>query len=105
MKLVEQIGSGIRRIHDACQEHGVADPSFRISADWLTITFPRRESTLTHHVALHDAPHVTPQVERLIAILQGVMGRAELMEALYSKDRPTFTGLTYSPALRLAWSR
>ena len=99
MKLVEQIGSGIRRIHDACQEHGVADPSFRISADWLTITFPRRESTLTHHVALHDAPHVTPQVERLIAILQGVMGRAELMEALYSKDRAHFYRAYLQPSL------
>ena len=41
MKLVEQIGSGIRRIHDACREHGVADPAIEVSPDWLTVTFPR----------------------------------------------------------------
>ena len=90
MKLVEQIGSGIRRIHDACQEHGVAEPSFQVSPDWLTVTFPRQQEAATHHVAPHVAPHVTLQVGRLIAALQGEMGRAELMEALELKDRPYF---------------
>ena len=42
MKLVEQIGSGIRRIHDACLEHGVAEPAIQVSPDWLTVTFPRQ---------------------------------------------------------------
>ena len=50
MKLVEQIGSGIRRIHDACLEHGVAGPAIQVSPDWLTVTFPRQEAA---------APHVT----------------------------------------------
>ena len=44
MKLVEQIGSGIRRIHDACLEHGVAGPAIQVSPDWLTVTFPRQEA-------------------------------------------------------------
>lgn len=39
MRLVEQIGSGIRRIHDACREHGVAEPSIDVSPDWVTVTF------------------------------------------------------------------
>ena len=43
MKLVEQIGSGIRRIHDACLEYGVGDPAIQVSPDWLTVTFPRQE--------------------------------------------------------------
>ena len=42
MKLVEQIGSGIRRIHDPCLEHGVAEPAIQVSPNWLTVTFPRQ---------------------------------------------------------------
>ena len=98
MKLVEQIGSGIRRIHDACQEHGVAEPSFQVSPDWLTVTFPRQQEAPTHHVAHHVAPHVIPQVARLMAALQGEMGRAELMEALGLKDRPHFYRAYLQPA-------
>ena len=56
MKLVEQIGSGIRRIHDACLEHGVADPAIQVSPDWVTVTFPRQEATVAPHVT----PHVNP---------------------------------------------
>lgn len=41
MKLVEQIGSGIRRIRDAWLEHGVREPAIEVSPDWLTVTFPR----------------------------------------------------------------
>ena len=40
MKLVEQIGSGIGRIRDACLEHGVREPTIKVSPDWLTVTFP-----------------------------------------------------------------
>ena len=56
MKLVEQIGSGIRRIHDACLEHGVAEPDIHVSPDWLTVTFPRQEAAVAPHVAPHVAP-------------------------------------------------
>ena len=82
MKLVEQIGSGIRRIHDACLEHGVAEPDIHVSPDWLTVTFPRQEAAVT--------PHVTPHVGRLIAALQGEMSRVELMDALGLSDRKHF---------------
>ena len=46
MKLVEQIGSGIQRIHDACLDHGVAEPAIHVSPDWLTVTFPRQENAV-----------------------------------------------------------
>lgn len=99
MKLVEQIGSGIRRIHESCREHGVGEPSIEVSPDWLTVTFPRHEDATTHHVAPHVAPHVTQQVARLITVLQGEMGRAELMEALNLKDRPHFYRAYLQPSL------
>ena len=41
MDVVENIGSGIKRIHDLCREHGVAEPVIDVSEHWLTVTFPR----------------------------------------------------------------
>lgn len=94
MRLVEQIGSGIQRIRDACAEYGVAEPLIEVSPDWVTVTFPRTEAAHTPHETLHEAPHVTPHVERLVAVLEGERNRAELMEALGLADRRHFT-ITY----------
>ena len=41
MDVVENIGSGIRRIRDLCREHGVAAPTIEVSEHWVTVTFPR----------------------------------------------------------------
>ncbi len=100
MKLVEQIGSGIRRIHDACREHGAAEPIIEVSPDWVTLTFPRRGAHGAPHEAHHDAHHVTPHVERLLGVLRGEMSRAELMSALGLADRGHFTRNYLQPALR-----
>ena len=56
MKLVEQIGSGIRRIRDACLEHGVREPAIEVSPDWLTVTFPRSVESVAPHVAPMQPP-------------------------------------------------
>ena len=98
MKLVEQIGSGIRRIHDACLEHGVAGAAIQVSPDWVTVTFPRQEA-VAPHVTPHGAPHVTPHVGRLIAALLGDMSRAELMDALGLRDRRHFARAYLQPCL------
>ena len=41
MDVVENIGSGIKRIRDLCREHGVAEPVMDVSEHWVTVTFPR----------------------------------------------------------------
>jgi len=41
MGVVENIGSGIKRIHELCREHGVAKPTINVSEHWVTVTFPR----------------------------------------------------------------
>ena len=41
MGVVENIGSGIKRIHELCREHGVAKPTINASEHWVTVTFPR----------------------------------------------------------------
>ena len=99
MRLVEQIGSGIRRIHEACRDYGVAEPEFQVSSDWLTVLFPRPVEALAPHVTQHETPHVTQQVARLIAAFQGDTGRADLMDGLGLRDRPHFYRAYLQPAL------
>ena len=41
MGLVEQIGSGIRRIRNLCREHGVPKALIEVSESWVSMTFPR----------------------------------------------------------------
>ena len=41
MGVVENIGSGIKRIYELCLEHGVAEPTIDASEHWVTVTFPR----------------------------------------------------------------
>ena len=41
MDVVENIGSGIKRVRDLCREHGVAEPMIDVSEHWVTVTFPR----------------------------------------------------------------
>ena len=85
------VGSGIRRLHDACLEHGVAEPTFQALPDWLTVIFPRQESTVT--------PHVTPHVGRLITVVHGEMSRAEMMDALGLADRRHCTTTYLKPGI------
>ncbi len=99
MKLVEQIGSGIRRIHDACLEYGVSEPIIQVSSDWVTVTFPRQEATVPPHETPHETPHVTPHVERLVAVLRGEMSRTELMDALGLADRRHFARTYLQPCI------
>ena len=99
MKLVEQIGSGIGRIRDACREHGAAEPVFEVTPDWVTVRFPRQPAAAPPHDTPHEAPHVTPHVERLVAALQGEMSRAQLMDALGLADRRHFARTYIRPAL------
>ncbi len=48
MKLVEQIGSGVKRIRELCEEYGVEQPDYDISEHWVTTTFKRPVERLTH---------------------------------------------------------
>ena len=98
MRLVEQIGSGIRRIIDACAEHGVESPDMQVSDDWFTISF-RRLARPTPQVTPHETPQVTPQVRRLIDSLRGEMSRAELMARLELSDLRHFRDGYIRPAL------
>ena len=51
MDVVENIGSGIKRIRDLCREHGVAEPVIDASEHWVTVTFPRLAAPSTRRPA------------------------------------------------------
>ena len=50
-------------------------------------------------IAPHVTPHVTPHVERLIAVVQGEMSRAEIMDALGLADRRHFATAYLQPGI------
>ncbi|MCP4667636.1 MAG: hypothetical protein GY849_14875 [Deltaproteobacteria bacterium] len=105
MNLVEQIGSGIQRIRDMCREHGVDDPKFEISENWVTVTFPRATGEQTgnksapsrHQVGTKSAPS-RRQVEMLSKCAEAQPITA-LMEMAGRRDRTKFRNQVLSPLL------
>ena len=57
MGMVEQIGSGIRRIRQECRDYGVEEPVIEVSNNWVVTTFKRQ---VEHGGQI--TPHVTEQV-------------------------------------------
>ena len=55
MDVVENIGSGIRRIRHLCREHGVAEPIIDTSGQWVTVTFPRPAGRRSLQRGVRDA--------------------------------------------------
>ena len=56
MGMVEQIGSGIRRIRQECLDYGVAEPLIEVSEHWVTTTFRRPAVTPADGAGTVGAP-------------------------------------------------
>ncbi len=110
MGLVEQIGSGIRRIRQLCRDYKVAEPLIDVSENWVTTAFARQ----IEHAADQETQHVTPQVtdkyptsdlqvtlqvRNLIRCLDGEQTRAEILQRLRLKDRTNLAKEYIQPAL------
>jgi ATP-dependent DNA helicase RecG len=82
MDLVEQIGSGIRRIRDLCREYGVAKPKFDVSENWVTVSFPRATGEVASEVVGEVVGEVTGEVAgevtRLLLACEGEQSRRDL---------------------------
>ena len=61
MGLVEQIGSGIRRIRDLCREYEVPEPRMDVSENWVTTTFLRRVERGDSSATQPAAPQAPPK--------------------------------------------
>jgi ATP-dependent DNA helicase RecG len=101
MNAVEHVGSGIKRIRQACKDYQVNEPVFEIDDYWFTLTFARTIATPqdTGQVTPQDTPQDTPQVKKLLKELVGEMDRNELQKALGLKDRFHFREAYLIPAL------
>jgi len=100
MNLVEQIGSGIKRIRDLCRDYGVAEPGFDVSENWFTVAFPRVAEAIELDDTPHVTDHVTDHVIKFIGLFKGEMSRDELMAAMGLKHRIYFTHQYLRPALK-----
>ena len=83
MNNVESLGSGIPRILRAYGED-----CFKFTDNFIRITLP---------ISAHD--HASVQVEKLVSILTGEMGRSELQELLSIKNRDYFRTDYLNPAI------
>ena len=122
MGMVEQIGSGIRRIRQECMDHGVAEPMIEVSENWVTTTFRRPDAPLAggdagtgttrprpqtdrgsqrHQVGTKSAPS-RHQVEILRNCLTGKSIR-EIMAEAGRRDRTKFRHQVMQPLLEAGW--
>ena len=87
VELVESLGSGIPRILRAYGED-----CFKFTDNFIRIILPIS-------VQDHASNHASEQVEKLVSILIGEMGRAELQELLSIKNRDYFRTDYLNPAI------
>ena len=106
MGLVEQIGSGIRRIRQLCRDYKVAEPLIDVSENWVTTTFARPGEHAADRGTRHAAPQVpvkyptsSLQVRNLICCLDGEQTRAEILQSLGLRDRTNLAKEYVQPAL------
>ena len=102
MGMVEQVGSGIKRIREMCRDYGVAEPVIEVSENWVTTTFKRPNGQVEDQVAGEVTGEVTGEVKQLLHVLtSGPMMRAELQEALDLKGQANFRDRYLTPALEV----
>ena len=94
MDMVEQIGTGIKRIRDLCRDYGVPEPQIRPQEHWMNVVFPRDpvkaglmdEEQRDLALRPESGPESGPESElagRIIrALKSGAMKRSELARAL-----------------------
>ena len=65
MGLVEQIGSGIRRIRQLCHDYEVAEPLIAVSENWVTTTFTRPVEPSTEGETRRVTPKYPPSTPQV----------------------------------------
>jgi predicted HTH transcriptional regulator len=82
--LMEEWGSGYKRVVDFCEENGYPIP------EWQEIGPAFRVTIYPHPEAEEVTPPVTPPVEKLLSVCKKAIGRHDLQEELGIKDKKHF---------------
>lgn len=103
MNAVEHVGSGIKRIRQACKDYQVSEPVFEIDDFWFTLSFTRTIATGqdTPQDAGQVTGQVTGQVEKLVTVITSEMTRNDLQTELHISHRDYFMEAYIKPALDL----
>ena len=92
--LIEQWGSGVRRIFKEAEEQGLPEPQIVEIGMRLRFIVPLTEQITvqakTGQVEAQVTPEVTPEVRRMLAVITGEMTRGEIQERLGLKDEKHF---------------
>jgi len=84
--LIEQWGSGVRRIFKEAEEQGLPEPQIVEIGMRLRFIVP-----LTEQITVQARTgQVTPEVRRMLAVITGEMTRGEIQESLGLKDEKHF---------------
>ena len=117
MGVVEQIGSGIRRIRQECLDYGVAEPLIEVSEHWVTTIFRRPAVTPEDEAgtggarprprptAIREGTKLAPS-RRQVEILRNChTGKSirEIMADAGRSDRTKFRHQVMRPLLDAGW--
>lgn len=105
MDLVENIGSGIKRMRDAMREYGCSKLIIETSKSWFSISFPRlvkegKAGEVAGEVTGEVTGEVMGEMKMLLNVLTEPLGRVALQQKLKLKGQANFRELYLTPALK-----
>ena len=117
MGMVEQIGSGIRRIRQECHDYGVEEPLIEVSEHWVTTTFRRPVSSTGTRAGSGTTRTGAEQIEVQVgtksapsrhqaSILRNCLSDKSILELMSHAgrhDRTKFRNQVLRPLLDTGW--
>ena len=117
MGMVEQIGSGIRRIRQECLDYGVAEPLIEVSENWVTTTFRRPAAPAAggagtgmarpgaQQAEVREGTKSAPSRHQVSILRNCLTGKSirEIMAHAGRRDRTKFRHQVMQPLLDAGW--
>jgi ATP-dependent DNA helicase RecG len=105
MNVVEHIGSGIKRIHEACKDYGVDAPTMQVEDSWVTVVFQRSaaEKRATDQDTMQGTMQGTMQVTRekeIVLFCQTPKSRKEIQDYIKISNRDYFRKQILNPLIK-----
>jgi ATP-dependent DNA helicase RecG len=100
LNLIEQWGSGVPDIFREASKLGLPEPEIiEICMRVRFIVHLKEPTVLVSRGSVTPTPQVTPQVKKMVQIMEGEMSREEIQQALGLKDRKSFRTSYLLPAM------